>query len=224
MSASLLNQGNLLPFRLYGEAEVINWYSLDGTGLNGQFVTIETGVGSTGVTNNGTQDPSTSMGGYLQNLGTPSTVGAAYTNVISMRYANNRKVRPCLSGDNQINLIGVTLHTTANTDENGNPLVNLPYDRVLERGFVISGFSVPILTRGVITLKSSMYNGTPLPGYAACVSNTITGGVDVVNPASLTTGFGYQSGGYGAGLVIGKFLSTSGTAFGGYAQLKIVTL
>jgi len=232
-SVSQFTQGNLLPFRIYNDGDVINWYSLDGTGLNGQLVSIETGVLSgAGVSGQlSSQNPEVSYGGYLPGV----SVGASYTNVISYRYANNRKVRASVSGDSIYNALGFTLHTTATVDENLNPLVNLPYDRVTERGYVLSGFSVPILTQGVFTLKSTNYNGTPLPGYAICItSGGAAGSVDIVNPSNLTvllgTGLTNTLGAmlgspttvYNPWTVVGKCLSTSGVNFGGYAQFKVL--
>lgn len=221
-SVSQLTQGNLLPFRIYNDGDVINWYSLDGTGQNGQFVALETGYL---LTTSGlySQNPEAGFGNFTAN-----SVGAGYTNTVSLRYQNSRKVRPTQSGDNVFNTLGVTLHTTANVDENLNPLVNLPYDRTLERGYVLSGFSVPVLTRGVVTLKAAQYNGTPYPGYVGCISSGGPAGeIDVVNPINLYLPTGGnpvpQTPGavYTPWTVVGKFLSTSGVSFGGYAQFKV---
>lgn len=220
-SVSQLTQGNLLPFRIYNDGDVLNWYSLDGTGLNGQLVSLETGILPSGGSGAGSQNPENSFGGYQ-----PVAVGAAYTNVISYKYANNRKVRPSTSGDNIWNALGFTLHTTATVDENQNPLVNLPYDRVTERGYILSGYSVPILTQGVFTLRANNYNGTPIPGYVICVtSGGAAGSVDIVNPTSLTYNTGITltpSNVYNPWTVVGKCLSTSGLNFGGYAQFKVL--
>jgi hypothetical protein len=220
-SVSQLTQGNLLPFRIYNDGDILNWYSLDGTGLNGQLVSFETGslLGGTGASGVGSiysQNPEASFGNYVAN-----PVGANYTNVISYRYQTSRKVRPSQWGDTIYNAVGFTLHTTATYDENLNPLANLPYDRVTERGYVLSGFAVPILTQGVITIRSQNYFGTPYPGYVGCVSSGgAVGSIDVVNPANLV----YTSGttGYSPWNVVGKFLSTSGVSFGGYAQFKVL--
>ncbi len=224
MSASMLNQGNLLPFRIYDEHDVIPFFSLDGTGLNGQFVAMETGtLFATGIPQAfslGSQDPSTSAGQYSNN-----PVAAAYTNIISYRYNNNRKVRATQSGDSTFNALGITLHTTAEYDENGNKLINFPQDQTYERGFVLSGFSVPILTRGIVTLKVSQINGNPIPGYAGCISTgTNLGSIDVVNPTTLGFGTIAPTGStyaYPSYSVVGKFLSTTGAGFGGYAQFKV---
>lgn len=196
---SLLTDGNLLPFRQYSESDVLNIFSSDVTGLNGMLVAI---------TNNGNQDPSTSAGAYANRA--PN--GYAVTNVGNYAYQNARKVRPAAVTDTRSNVLGVTLHTTATVDENGNLLVNQPYDKTIERGFVQTGFTVPILTRGVITVKLANIGGTPVPGFAATIG---TGGQFAVgNPADLVViGTGTR--------IVGKYLSTSGSAFGGYAQIKL---
>jgi len=204
---SYLTDNNTMPFRQYAEAEVLNFFALQGTGLNGQLVSILTG----------SQDPALSAGQYLT-----TAVAASYTNVWSTRYNNPRRVRPSQAGDTRYNAVGITLHTTAVYDENGNILANQPYDRTLERGFVQTGFTVPILARGIVTLKNQCVIGTPFPGYAAVISTGGNGLIEAINPAGavqgqLLTG-GYT---YSGNQVIGKFLSYSGSAFGGYSQLKL---
>jgi hypothetical protein len=195
---SLLTDGNLLPFRQYNESDVINLFSLDATGLNGMLVAIQTGQ----------QDPATSAGQYRST----SPNGVAYTNIGNYGYGTTRKVRPAIATDTKVNVLGVTLHTTAIYDENGNPLVNQPYDRTIERGFVQTGFAVPILTRGIITVKLANIVGTPFPGHAATIG--AAGAFGVANPSNTVA--------LGTGLaVVGKYLSYSGSAFGGYAQIKL---
>lgn len=204
---SILTDNGLLPFRQYAEAEVLNIWALQGTGLNGQLVALVTGG----------QDPALSAGGY-----TTAAVAASFTNVASYAYGNGRTVRPTQAGDTRYNTVGITLHTTAIYDENGNPLRTQPYERTIERGFVQTGFTVPVLARGIVTLKLQNIVGTPFPGYAAVISTGGNGKVEALNPAGvvqaqlLTGGFTYSG-----NQVIGKFLSYSGSAFGGYAQLKL---
>jgi len=204
---SLLTDNNLLPYRQYDEVEVINRFALQGTGLNGQLVALLTG----------NQDPANSAGSYLNQAPL-----AAFTNVGNYKYNTLRRVRPTQAGDTRFNTIGITLHTTAVYDENGNPLISQPYDKTLERGFVQTGFAVPILKRGVITLKTSQIIGTPFPGYAAVISTGGGGTVEAVNPVGAALG-GFLTGAatYSGVQVIGKFLSYSGSAFGGYAELAI---
>lgn len=205
---SLLTDGNLLPYRQFADAEVLQLFALDGTGLNGQLVAIETGF----------QDPANGAGQY-----TTIPVAAGWTNTISYRYNSPRRVRPTAAGDTIFNTIGVTLHTTAVYDENGNLLANQPYDTTLERGFVQTGFVVPILTRGTITVKQSQVIGVGFPGYAAVISTGGAGKFEAINPASSTltnvntTGINTYSGQQ----VVGQFLSYSGSAFNGYYQIRV---
>lgn len=202
MSASILDQGNLLPFRQFSEYEVINWYSLNGTGKNGLFVALETG----------NQNPANGDG-YIAG----SSIGASYTNIESNRYEVKRKVRATTSGDTKFNTLGATLYTIAEYDENGQKLILQPKDARVERAFGLSGEAVPVLTRGVVTLKSDSYVGTPIPGYVGIAYTGGGGKVEVVNPSSLPdTGRGLT-----VSNVLGKFVSSSGSAFGGYAQFKI---
>lgn len=206
---SILTDSNLLPFRQYDQNEVINLFALNQTGLNGQLVALVTGG----------QDPANSAGGY-----TNQAVAASYTNIQSTRYGTLRTVRPTQAGDTSFNTIGVTLHTTALRDENGNLLSNQPYNDTLERGFVQSGFVVPILTKGLITLKMSQIIGTPFPGYAAVISTGGNGTFESINPVGTVLG-GLVTGSntYTGCQVIGKFISYSGSAFGGYAQILFDT-
>ena len=202
MSASMINQGNLLPLVQKAEAEVYNFWSLNGTGLNGMFVALETG----------NQDPANGDG-FIAG----SSIGASYTNITSPRYEVKRKVRPVGSGDSKFNTLGVTLMTVSEYDENGNKLILQPKDARDERGFLLSGEAVPVLARGMVRLKSSQYVGTPIPGYVGVPYTGGGGKIQVVNPATLpNTGNGLT-----VNNVIGKFVSTSGSAFGGYADFKI---
>jgi len=205
---SYLTDNNMLPYRQYAEAEVLNGFALDGTGLNGQLVALQTG----------NQDPALSPGSYLT-----QAVAASFTNVTSYRYNSVRRVRPTVAGDTRYNTLGMTLHTTAAYDENGNPLVGQPFDRTIERGFVQTGFAVPVLARGVVTLKLAQIIGTPFPGYIAVISTGGGGKVEAISNAGGAVFNALYTGNltYSGHQIVGKFLSYSGSAFGGYAQLKL---
>jgi hypothetical protein len=196
---SLVSDGNLLPFRQINESDVLNYFALDATGLNGMLVAIQTG----------SQNPADSAGAYRSTA--PN--GVAFTNVGNYGYGATRKVRPAAVTDSIHNVLGVTLHTTAITDENGNPLVNQAHTKTIERGFVQTGWAVPIATRGLVRVKLANIVGTPFPGHAATIG--AAGGFGVVNPVGnlplLATGSN----------VVGKYLSFSGSAFGGYAEILL---
>jgi hypothetical protein len=199
----ILTQGNLAPLRQYAEAEVINFFSLNVTGQNGMFVSYVTG----------NQNPDNANG--YSNL----PVGAAYTNIISTRYLNTRQVRPATFGDTKWQVAGVTLHTTAEYDENGNKLILQPSDAVYERGYVLSGQSTPILKRGLVTLVMSQVDGVPLPGYVGAVTGN--GRITVLNP----TAFNVTGVGNIANSIVGRFISSTGNnnyaSAGGFVQFEV---
>lgn len=201
MSDGMLTQGNLFPFRQYSEAEVLNLFALNGTGLNGQLVAFETG----------NQNPELADG--YSNL----SVGSNFTNIISNRYLNNRRVRPAVVTDFKSQIAGVTLHTTAEYDENGQKLVLLSPDQAYERGFVPSGFTTPVLKRGLLTVRLSQIANqstvSPLPGFALVPTGV---GAFCAVSASAVTGSPdlFQR-------VVGNVVSASGANNGGYIEIQI---
>lgn len=201
MPDGMLTQGNLFPLRQYSEAEVLNFWALNGTGLNGQLVAFETG----------NQNPENADGYSRQ------SVGSDFTNIVSNRYLNNRRVRPAVVTDLKSQIAGVTLHTTAEYDENGQKLVLLSPDQAYERGFVPSGFTTPIVKRGLLTVRLSQIANastvSPVPGMAlvptgvgafcAVAASTVTGTPDL-----------FQR-------VVGNVVSSSGSFNGGYLQIQV---
>jgi hypothetical protein len=201
MSDGMLTQGYLFPLRQYSEAEVLNFFALSTTGLNGQLVAFETG----------NQNPELADG--YSNL----SVGASFTNIVSNRYLNNRRVRPAVVTDFKSQIAGVTLHTTAEYDENGQKLVLLSPDQAYERGFVPSGFTTPVLQRGYLTIRLSQIANSavvpPLPGYVLVPTGA---GAFCAMPASTATGspeYFHRA--------VGSVASTSGANNGGYVQIRI---
>jgi hypothetical protein len=194
---SVINQSNLLPFVQKNESEVINMFALDGTGLGGLFVTMQTGNG----------DPALTAGSY----GTQS-VGASYANATSLRHLVTRRVQAAAAGDVKAKVLGVTLHTVAEYDENGNKLINWPAAHSFERGFVPSGQAVPILQRGIITIKKSQVTNEALPGMVGIAgANGTLVAVDAADAVTTATG----------AYTLGRFISSSGSAFGGYYQFQV---
>lgn len=196
---SVLSNSSLLPYRQYAEAEVIQLYSADFTGQAGTLCTIQPGNQTAGL----------EAGAY-----TTSAPLQAFTNVGNYAYNNPRKVRPSAAGDNRFQIAGISLYTVATIDENGIPLRGQPYNQTLERGFVQTGFTLPILARGIVTIKQSQVATTPNPTDIAIAGANGTVSSLTNNAAN---GIVVASGNY----AIGKFLSASGAAFGGYYQLKL---
>lgn len=191
----LTNYTDLLPLRDYSEHSVLPFYSLNGTGVGGRFVVLETGQNS----------PADSVGKY-----TNSSVGASYAGTISYRYENPRKYKFATSGQG-LEVIGLSLYGTVETDANGQKIILEP---ALEHelGVVSSGKSSPIATQGYFRLKSSAYTGTPIPGYVGVIHNTEPGKVAFVAASSVSD----------KSLVVCKVISSSGNGFGGgYADILL---
>ena len=89
----LENYTYALPLRDYSEHDVLQFYSLNGTGMGGLFVVAETG----------NQDPVLTAGQYSS-----ASVGASYAGTVSLRYENPRKVKFASSGHNAYKVLGLT--------------------------------------------------------------------------------------------------------------------
>lgn len=191
----------LLPYRSYDEHEIINLFAMDQTGIGGKICAFLTGG----------QDPATSAGAYSNT--NPGYTPAGITNP---RYEVTRKVTSVIPiGATKHQIVGINLQATLEYDENGQKILFNPWRKV-ELNAVVSGEAVQILTKGMIRLGSGAYIGTPLPGYVGVATGD--GQVLVVDPATIS----YTGGpGIGPDRVIGKFFSSSGSAFGGYADFKL---
>lgn len=196
MSDGILTQNNLFPLRDVSQHEIAQRFALDGTGKNGLFVAYQTGG----------QNPDTADGYSTQSPGTP------YTNTVSYRYFNNRRVRPATAGDTKWAVAGITLNTVAEYDENGQKLVLLPPQVREERGFILTGQTVPVAKRGFFTLGMTQVAGTPIPGYPFVATGA--GRIVGIDPAVAT-------GGAWPSLVLGRFTSTSGSNNGGFVEIEV---
>lgn len=158
----------LLPFRQYDENDVINLFALktnvnlkavgvneDGDNADGVLVSVENGNKAKDVIN-------------LDNAG---DFFASYNSPIGRnQYPENPlKIVPASSGN--FNAIGVTLRSTLAVDENGESLLFNPVKKD-ELQAVLSGQTVPVLSKGVVTLTQKAVDGTPAPGSALGVSST----------------------------------------------------
>ncbi len=190
------NYTHLLPFRSTDiENDVIQMYSLNGTGMAGLFVVAETG-------NN---NPELSAGRFA------GAFAASYPGTVSNVWELPRKVRYAASGDNKYKVLGLLLTPTITQDNNG-LLSKYDLNRMkAELGIVSSGEAVLIATDGHFRLRGSAYAGTPLPGYVGVINNTQPGKITFVDSAAVVD----------KSLIVCKALSSSGSAFGGYVDVKL---
>lgn len=162
----------ILPFRQYDEHDVVNLYALRDADVNenitgsangdaGVFVTIDVG--------NLDLDPVTyADNSYLGKTDYPHVGRNQYPSV-------SLKVKAATSGDA---CLGITLRETAKYDENGEKLL---YYRLKaeEMMVVLPGEAVPVMTRGVVEVAETAWDGDLTPGQGIklswVVSGTVTG-------------------------------------------------
>jgi hypothetical protein len=188
---------DILPFKQENPWGVVNFYSLNTTGVGGRFVSIVTG----------NQDPALSAGDFAS-IGP----GASFDGTVSLRYEQPRKVRYAAAGDNKYAVLGLALNGTVEFDEQGRKVVLLDPAVKSEKQIVASGETIPVATDGIYTLKQAAYVGTPVPGSIGIITGSV--GQIAFIPAANAASY------IGSGLDVCKVLSTSGSAFGGYVQIK----
>jgi hypothetical protein len=155
----------ILPFRQYDENDVINLFALGDLWVNenvtgsdhgdaGVFVTVDAG--------NLDLDPvSYADNAYLGKTDYPHVGANQYPSV-------NLKIRPAVSGDS---LLGLTLRQTAKYDENGEKLLYYR-QKAEELMCVLPGQAVPVLSKGLIEVAATAYDGTLVVGGGVKLSTT----------------------------------------------------
>jgi len=138
----------ILPFRQYAEQDVVNLYALRGTDVNSQLDTK--GAGDAGVFVS--VDIGKLDGGPVTYASSTYLGKTDYPNVGKNQYPSTQmRVKVASTGDS---ILGMTLNQTALKDENEEKLLYYP-QKALENQAVLSGQTVPVLTRGIVTLNGS---------------------------------------------------------------------
>ena len=149
----------ILPFRQYSDHDVINLYSVIASDVND--ATSDSGNGDAGLfvkasDGNFDADPVTyAADSYLGKSDYP------FLGTDEMYPKVNLKITGAEEGDRPL---GLTLYQTAKNDENGEKLLYHPTKQT-ELQAMLPGQAVPVLTKGVVTLSSSAFEG-PLTDYA----------------------------------------------------------
>jgi hypothetical protein len=156
----------LLPFRQYDENDVINLYAMDltagpnllltkpgvdGKNADGVFVSVSQGA----------------IGDDVIDVGENADLQNSYASPVGRNpYPTNPlKISAAASGDA---VIGVTLKQTLSIDENNENLQFNPVKKD-ELQAVLSGQTVPVLSKGIVTLHENAFdtdvsNGHAVPG------------------------------------------------------------
>lgn len=161
----------LKPFRDYNEHNVINLFAVQADqSANGVIASAGTVVK---VNGNGFQPVVAGLGGTGFLGAVPVDLaggaGSTYMNVVSDRFALTAKVVPAASGSLAL---GITLMGVQEYDENGEKLLFNPR-KAAEKGVVVSGQSVPVLTKGMVTYSGSLINDNANAGDGVYLSPTV---------------------------------------------------
>lgn len=160
----------LLPFRQYDENDVVNMFALNADGcakdlqltkpgeddINADGVLVSVQAGN--LTENDVIDVSEDAR-FMNNYGSPVGRNPYPTNPL--------KVAPAASGALPL---GVTLNQTLTNDENGESLLFNPVKKD-ELQAVLSGQTVPVLTRGIVTVSSAAINSDGVPSVGDAVAS-----------------------------------------------------
>ena len=184
----------LSPFRDYSEHDVVNLfaYSGDSTLVTRGLAVKVVGDGFAPAANS---SPTELLG----------NVGAAFPNASSQRFGTVSKIALAGSGDL---ILGLTLLDIRELDENGEKLLFNPR-KAAEMNVVISGQTVPVLTKGIVLYSGDRITNTAV-GQVAVVSGTAGELINVSAAAYATNSAVWTK--------VGKFL---GKAVNNVALLKI---
>lgn len=160
----------LLPYRSYNEPDVINMFALVDSQVNDS--TTGVGSGDDGVfvkvaSGDANADVDFSSNAFLGKTDYPHVYDNMYP-------SNPLRCEVASSGDT--NILGVTLSETVKNDEHGQSLLHNKRKREAIHA-VLPGQSVPILTKGIITLGAGALDGALVVGKKFKISTTSPGKV-----------------------------------------------
>jgi len=184
----------LLPFRQYDENDVVNLFALDISSIT-DFTTklpSSDGINADGVLVKVSNGDGT--GGDVNDYGTEqSDMFATYSSPVGRNpYPfNPLRVAPATAGDS--GAIGLTLNQTLHVDENGEKLLFNPVKKD-ELQAVLSGQTVPVISKGIVTLNEVAFDTVPTtagdalyPAAGGKLSTTVGGGSKVATVLSSGT-------------------------------------
>jgi hypothetical protein len=151
----------LLPFRQYDENDVVNLFALDADSLTKSLQNMkpgEDGINADGVL---VQVTGGNLGDAID-VSADSRFMESYSSPVGRNpYPTNPlKVAPCEAGNKPL---GVTFRQTLSSDENGESLLFNPVKKD-ELNAVLSGQTVPVLKKGLISLHQDAFTAVPAQG------------------------------------------------------------
>ena len=184
----MANTADLKPFRSYDEHDVVNLFALDdpSVNLNVDDVKIKKGV-LVAVAGDGWKNTDEALDSHgLGGASSTSAPGKSFANTVSLRYGTTARVNPTASG---VAPLGITLWDMAERDENGEKLLYHPR-KAAEMQAVISGQTMPVLTKGVVLYKGQLTDVGVAAGVNVYNSTSGNGELSIDNPSSTATKVG----------------------------------
>jgi hypothetical protein len=184
----MANTADLKPFRSYDEHDVVNLFALDkpSVNLNVDDAKIKKGVLVT-VQGNGWKNTDEALDSHgLGGATSTSAPGKSFANTVSLRYGTTARVEPTATTEVPL---GITLWDMAERDENGEKLLYHPR-KAAEMQVVISGQTMPVLTKGIVLYKGQLTDVAVGAGVDVFNSSTGIGELSVDNPSSAQTKVG----------------------------------
>lgn len=180
---------NLHPYRNYDPKDTLDFFALDGTGLDGLLVKVS----ANDPDDRTFFDANTSVGDSSQE------------GVLSNRWTTPKRVQTVSEYATRSEVLGITLEGAAEKTNHGNQIPGFNERYADENGFVSSGQPLTIAQRGLFRINIGQVTG--VPGVGSGVASFTDGKLKVVDPATTSGEF-----------VLGKFISSSGSRNGGYAD------
>jgi len=199
----MANTADLKPFRSYDEHDVVNLFTLEDNSVNLAVddVKIKKGV-LVAVQGNGWKNTDEALDSHgLGGATSTSAPGKSFANTVSLRYGTTARVAPTKTTEVPL---GITLWDMAERDENGEKLLYHPR-KAAEMQAVISGQTMPVLTKGIVLYKGNLTLNTVGAGVSVYNSSTGIGELSIDKPGAQTK--------------IGKTLGASDDQ--GYVLLKV---
>jgi hypothetical protein len=183
----MANTADLKPFRSYDEHDVVNLFALDYPTINLNVDNVKIKKGKLVTVSNGWKNTDEALDSHgLGGASATTSPGKSFANTVSLRYGTTAKVEPTDSTEVPL---GITLWDMAERDENGEKLLYHPR-KAAEMQAVISGQTMPILTKGVVLYKGQLTDVAVGAGVDIFNSSTGIGELSIDNPNNAETKVG----------------------------------
>jgi len=183
----MANTADLKPFRSYDEHDVVNLFALDYPTINLNVDNVKIKKGKLVTVSNGWKNTDEALDSHgLGGASATTSPGKSFANTVSLRYGTTAKVEPTDSTEVPL---GITLWDMAERDENGEKLLYHPR-KAAEMQAVISGQTMPILTKGVVLYKGQLTDVGVAAGVSVYNSSTGIGELSIDNPNNAETKVG----------------------------------